>query len=122
MLLSRPAAKETGDDFPMNGGIMLGEVVTGLLGWSNKRGGVEFYRYDPETIPRHESEWGDLLALEDGPVKDAEGSPVIVVVLPRATSEADLQAIELLVRSSLVGRVFVNDPRPRASGSKGGTA
>lgn len=84
---------------------MIGEIVVGLLGWSNKRAGVEFYRYDPKIIPRHKSAWGDLLALEDG-IKDEEGSPVIVVKLPRATSEADVQAVELLIRSALVGRVF----------------
>jgi hypothetical protein len=82
---------------------MRGRVVTGLLGWSNKRGGVEFYRYDPKIIPRHGSEWGDLLANEEG-VRDQEGSPVIVLVLPCDTSAADVAAIAVLVRAATVGR------------------
>lgn len=32
--------------------------------------GMEFYRYDPKVIPRHSSEWGDLLA-EQPPFKDS---------------------------------------------------
>lgn len=87
---------------------MIGRVVTGLLGWSNKRRGVEFYRYDPKIIPRHGSEWGDLLAMEDG-VRDEEGCPVVCLVLPRATTEADVRAIELLVRAATVDRIIVPD-------------
>jgi len=37
-------------------------VLRGLLGWSNKRTGLEFYRWDDKHIPRFGSEWGDLLA------------------------------------------------------------
>lgn len=60
-------------------------VLVGLLGWSNKRNGVEFYRWDDKIIPRHGSEWGDLLAYNEAIAK-AEGAPVIVVALPRATT------------------------------------
>lgn len=60
--------------------------ILGLLGWSNKRSGVEFYRWDDKIIPRHGSEWGDLLVLEE-PLVNQEGAPVLVVVLPRATSK-----------------------------------
>jgi hypothetical protein len=84
---------------------MIGHVVTGLLGWSNKRTGVEFYRYDPKVIPRHGNEWGDLLAHEEG-VAGEEGCPVIVLVLPRSTSNEDVRAIELLVRAATVDRVI----------------
>jgi hypothetical protein len=84
---------------------VIGRTVIGLLGWSNKRTGVEFYRYDPKIIPRHGSEWGDLLVMEDGIAGD-EGCPVIVLVLPRSTSEDDVRAIELLVRAATVDRVL----------------
>lgn len=65
-------------------------ITWGLLGWSNKRTGVEFYRWDEKTIPRHGSEWGDLLALEDNAVKDNEGCPVLVIVFPRGATKVDL--------------------------------
>lgn len=85
---------------------MIGRVVTGLLGWSNTRSGVEFYRYDPKIIPRHTNPpHGELLAYEDG-VRDEEGCPVIALVLPRSTSEDDVRAVELLVRTATVGRVL----------------
>jgi hypothetical protein len=93
---------------------VIGTTVLGLLGWSNKRSGVEFYRYDPKIIPRHSSEWGELLANEQG-VKDMEGSPVIVLVLPRGTSEDDTRAIELLVRAATVDRVLSPPPGERAA-------
>lgn len=48
--------------------------MRGVLGWSNKRSGVEFYRWDEKIIPRHGSEWGELLALDSDSVRDAEGS------------------------------------------------
>ena len=65
-------------------------ITWGLLGWSNKRTGVEFYRWDEKIIPRHGSEWGELLALEDDAVKDAEGHPVLVIVFPRGATKVDL--------------------------------
>jgi hypothetical protein len=75
-------------------------VLRGLLGWSNKRTGLEFYRYDERTIPRHGSEWGDLLALEqDFPA--AEGSPVVVIVLPRQAALEDVERVERQVREVL---------------------
>ncbi len=84
---------------------VIGHLVTGLLGWSNKRSGVEFYRWDDKIIPRHGSEWGDLLALEED-VKDEEGSPVICLVLPRATKPDDVRAIALLIRAATLGRAL----------------
>ena len=69
--------------------------MIGLLGWSNKRPGLEFYRYDERTIPRHDSEWGDLLVerIPDRP----EGSPVVVVILPRTTDqETVMRAMKLV--------------------------
>jgi hypothetical protein len=69
------------------------EIVRGLLGWSNKRVGLEFYRWDDKIIPRHGSEWGDLLAQEPE-VVGSEGCPVVVVVLPRSWSGEDVQAVE----------------------------
>lgn len=83
---------------------MTATGVLGLLGWSNKRVGVEFYRWDERVVPRHGSEWGDLLALEE-PLRDREGAPVIVVVLPRATSQED--ALDALDRAV----VAVNERR-----------
>lgn len=65
-------------------------IYWGLLGWSNKRPGLEFYRYDEKTIPRHGPEWGDLLATEDDSFRDHEGCPVIVIVLDRKASKDDL--------------------------------
>ncbi len=65
------------------------KVFRGLLGWSNKRSGLEFYRFDEKIIPRHGSEWGDLLALDDA-LEQAEGSPVIVAVLPRNAPLSDV--------------------------------
>ena len=79
---------------------MTANVVAGLLGWSNKRPGVEFYRYDPKIVQRHGSEWGYLLAFEEG-VADQEGSPVIVTVLPRSTTDTDVRLVEQLVRASV---------------------
>jgi hypothetical protein len=60
----------------------------GLLGWSNKRTGLEFYRYDEKIIPRHESEWGDLLVAQMDDA--AEGCPVLVVAMPRATTQDEM--------------------------------
>lgn len=68
-------------------------MLRGLLGWSNKRDGVEFYRYDPKVVPRHGSEWGDLLVNEDG-MKGQEGSTVLVVVFPRNATEEDIVWVE----------------------------
>ena len=85
-------------------------ITWGLLGWSNKRSGVEFYRWDElrdilelteKTIPRHESEWGDLLALEDDAVKDAEGSPVLVIVFPRGATKVDLLQATYAIQKSI---------------------
>lgn len=72
----------------------------GLLGWSNMRLGLEFYRYDEKTIPRHDSEWGDLLALESE-FADAEGSPLIVVLLPRSTGKEELMSLTVRVQAAL---------------------
>ena len=69
-------------------------MVRGLLGWSNKRTGLEFYRWDDKVIPRHGTEWGDLLVDEPDIGRDAEGCPVVVLVLPRSWSSADIQAVE----------------------------
>lgn len=78
-------------------------IVRGLLGWSNKRSGLEFYRYDPRTIPRHSSEWGDLLVqiISDGMGYAPEGSPVVVIVLPRSASEKDVWRVEAAVSLAL---------------------
>lgn len=70
----------------------------GVLGWSNKRPGLEFYRYDESVIPRHGSEWGDLLAEELG---DIEGSPVVVVTLDRRATKHDLIAMTNAIKSAL---------------------
>lgn len=75
-------------------------VHWGVLGWSNKRTGVEFYRWAEKTIPRHGSEWGDLLVYETG-VADMEGTPVIVVVLPRSASKDDLIRATAAVKAAL---------------------
>ena len=64
-------------------------IAWGLLGWSNQRTGLEFYRYDERIIPRSGSEWGDLLVQEDD-FKDCEGRPVVVVVLDRKSTTDDL--------------------------------
>lgn len=77
--------------------------MRGLLGWSNKRTGLEFYRYDPKVIPRHGSEWGDLLALEMS--RDLEGRSVLVVVLDRGTTEKQLEEIEWLIGDALRPKV-----------------
>lgn len=78
-------------------------TIHGLLGWSNKRVGLEFYRWDPKTIPRHDSEWGDLLVdvIRNGMGYDPEGSPVIVVVLPRSTDEEQVLKAHRLVADAL---------------------
>jgi hypothetical protein len=77
------------------------KIAWGLLGWSNKRAGVEFYRWDEKIIPRHKSEWGDLLALEDEAVKDMEGSSVIVIVLPRSATKEELITATHSVQAAL---------------------
>lgn len=85
----------------------------GLLGWSNKRSGLEFYRYDEKTIPRHKSEWGDLLVYEEGLSDTAsapEGSPVVVVVLPRNTTKEDLIRLTASVQLALAS--FQEGERP----------
>jgi hypothetical protein len=76
------------------------EVVRGLLGWSNKRSGLEFYRWDEKIIPRHSTEWGELLVAEPE-VIDREGSTVIVAILPRSWSGSDIQAVEAAVRQAV---------------------
>jgi len=38
-------------------------ITWGLLGWSNKRSGVEFYRWDEKIIPRHSSDWDSSVRL-----------------------------------------------------------
>lgn len=85
---------------------MTVHVLRGLLGWSNKRNGLEFYRWNDKVIPRHGSEWGDLLALDES-LKNAEGSPVIVAVLPRSLSaqgvEEVMRAIEAATATALQG-------------------
>jgi hypothetical protein len=78
--------------------VSLPVIHWGLLGWSNMRSGLEFYRYDEKTIPRFTarhggSEWGELLLQEEGFRDNAtspEGSPVLVVVLPRTATKDDL--------------------------------
>lgn len=76
-------------------------IVMGLLGWSNKRSGLEFYRYDENIIPRHDSEWGDLLVREHEAIFNSEGSPVLVVVFPRATATE-----ELVSAVGLIGEIW----------------
>ena len=78
----------------------MSEVVRGLLGWSNKRSGLEFYRWDENIIPRHGTEWGDLLAQEPEIVGN-EGSTVLVVVLPRSWSDSDIQAVEKAIKDAV---------------------
>jgi hypothetical protein len=73
-------------------------MVRGLLGWSNKRTGLEFYRYDSKIIPRHASEFGDLLVYEHGFDEGREGCPVIVIILPRAATENDIDSIEQTIK------------------------
>jgi hypothetical protein len=74
--------------------------LVGLLGWSNKRSGIEFYRYDEKIIPRHGSEWGDLLAQNEE-IAQSEGCPVIVVVLPRATTADQVYEAHRIVADAL---------------------
>lgn len=82
-------------------------VVRGLLGWSNKRTGLEFYRWDPKIIPRHGSEWGDLLALEpeiagSSPTSSLhEGCTVLVVICPREWAEAEIKAVETAIEEAV---------------------
>lgn len=76
------------------------KVVRGLLGWSNKRAGVEFYRWDPRIIPRTGSQWGELLAAEEH-VEGQEGSTVIVVVMPRSASLEEIEAAQSAVENAL---------------------
>lgn len=67
-------------------------IVKGLLGWSNKRSGLEFYRYDEKLIPRHgSSEWGELLA--DGLNNNLEGCPILMIVMDRKTTAEELDAM-----------------------------
>ncbi len=82
--------------------VAIPEVVRGLLGWSNKRTGLEFYRWDEKTIPRHGTEWGDLLISELGPDggREYEGCPVVVVVLDRRATGDDLAAVEAACREA----------------------
>jgi len=60
------------------------QVIKGLLGYSNKRVGLEFYRYDEKIIPRHKSEWGELLVNNID--RSFEGCPVVVVIMDRKAS------------------------------------
>ena len=65
------------------------QIKKGLLGWSNKRNGLEFYRYDEKIIPRHSTEWGDLLAHEIP--NDNEGCPIIVLIMDRKATPKEVQ-------------------------------
>jgi hypothetical protein len=83
------------------------DIVRGLLGWSNKRAGLELYRYDPQVIPRHGSEWGDLLVAEPAFV-DREGAAVLVVVCPRDVNAEGFAQVEAAVAKTIAeldGRV-----------------
>jgi hypothetical protein len=75
-------------------------MLRGLLGWSNKRGGLELYRFDAKIIPRHGSEWGDVLLMPDE-MKQHEGCPVILVVLDRKATEDDIAWAEDMIRTGL---------------------
>jgi len=76
------------------------DVARGLLGWSNKRSGLEFYRWDEKIIPRHGSEWGELLVNEPE-IMGNEGSTVFVVVLPRSWSSTEIQAVEKAIEEAV---------------------
>lgn len=78
----------------------MSEVVRGLLGWSNKRPGLEFYRWDEKIIPRHGTEWGELLVNEPE-VVGHEGSTVLVAVLPRSWSASEIQAVERAILEAI---------------------
>jgi hypothetical protein len=84
---------------PKGGVVKSPEVVRGLLGWSNKRSGLEFYRWDEKLIPRHGSEWGDLLAAETEVIGN-EGSTVLVCILPRSWSASEIKAVEAALREA----------------------
>lgn len=75
-------------------------ITWGLLGWSNKRPGLEFYRWDDKVIPRHGSEWGDLLVSEDD-FGAEEGSPVIVISFDRRTTKEQLIEATAAVKLAL---------------------
>lgn len=79
-------------------------LVRGLLGWSNKRSGVEFYRWDDKIVPRHGSEWGDLLTMDPG-VEGQEGAPVLVVVLPRGATLEFIEGVEREVAEAVAVRM-----------------
>lgn len=66
-------------------------IHKGLLGWSNKRAGLEFYHYDEKVIPRHGSEWGELLVNELP--RDLEGCPILVIVMGREATSAEVDAM-----------------------------
>lgn len=79
----------------------MAEIVhRGLLGWSNKRPGLEFYRYDNKIIPRHKSEWGELLV--DDMSRDLEGCPVLVVVMGREATEDEVNEMRDGIASQIL--------------------
>lgn len=68
------------------------DVFVGYLGWSNVRGGPEFYSVQNDQngrwVPRRTGgpdadKWGDLLVDEMAEASISEGAEVIVVALPR---------------------------------------
>ncbi len=83
-------------------------VYVGELGWSNKRGGVEFYQRMPDgTNGRHSQastfggeKWGALLVEQIDPQMRMEGGSVVVIVFPsRFTKPAEVDAMADAVRS-----------------------
>lgn len=76
-------------------------VTTGILGWSNKRGGTEFYATQAddsngrwakrrtssylldEVERKREADWGDLLVDDLHEKGASEGCDVVVVAVPR---------------------------------------
>jgi hypothetical protein len=91
------------------------ETFTGILGWSNKRTGVEFYRswdegrwgkrqsnYDDSAEPERGG-WGVLLADDiETRLKHAEGRAVVVLVAKdrRTTGDSILAALAALAADS----------------------
>lgn len=82
-------------------------MVRGRLGWSNKRGGTEFYstqggdRWGKRRPPHEDDGWGDLLVDELAEAGGHEGAKVIVVAVNRFGPFDLLDEVEALVRERL---------------------
>lgn len=105
------------------------DIRAGYLGWSNIRGGLEFYRCDGNNNrwEKRDSTHADPEGknsgrlLQDDLERDrfGEGSPVVVITLGTRDQEQAKRIVEALVNSPESIRLF--NPEAAEAAAKGGS-